>query len=357
MEEIFKYDINKSNKKNAKKVEDKWFMLSPRQSLQVKTEEELINEYTSLSAVPGWREYYREAYHVIYGKKFQTTENFIRWISQEGFTIADDVHVFKTEQYGLIEIPLSFVKIVNTKKIEEELKKLKNAKEEKKEETHTYSIRVPEIQKDKKIMEEMISKVDKETMYKIFCIANCNRDIKREVIDIYHEKWARAKYEFYLLLGNNLRIEEKQEMSLDLQELDLVIVGLRNKFNYPILQHITKDDYINNKVSKADEYKRMLYASLIESIYDEFYYYIPVFELFTIEDFINNKLPDSELLFKYFGEKYRAGGSIWEFIENEMPKVVKNILPLKNISKMQLNNGMKLSKFLSKLFNDDAFDI
>lgn len=358
MEELFTYDTNKtSSGETARKVDDKWFMLSPRQSLQVKTKNELIDEYHGLSEVPGWKEYYRDAYEEIYGKKFQASEKFIGWISQDGFTVADDVHVFETKPYGYIEIPLSFVKIVNMKKIEEELAKLQEQKKSKKEEERVYSIFVSDKDKDKKIMEEMIAKVDKDIMYNIFCIANGNREVHKDVVDIYLEKWARAKYEFYLLFGNELKIEEEREMVMDTHELDLLIMGLKNKFKYPMLQHIHREDYQTNSVTDANLYNAKLYDSVIEGLYEKFYYYVPMIKMFTMEDFTKGKIPANEQILKYFEGKYKEGDDLWKFIENEMPKILQYIEPLKNISKIRVTNGMKLSKFLSKLFNDDAFDI
>lgn len=356
MEESFVYNVNR-NTGFKPMIDKKWFMLSPRQSLQVKTREEIIEEYGSLENMPGYHPNLKLGY--VFGKKFQNSPRFMYNISQCGFRNTSIAKEFRIpDSYYYACVPLSAIKIVNTKKIDAELEK-----EEPEDESKIgYSIRIIDKDKKKEIMDEMISKVDRNVLSNLFAIANRNKKVDSDIIDKYLQEWALSKYEYYLMFGRELKIEEKKEIRIDDQELDFLIRDLINKFDYKILSKIPKEDFINNKISNIDIFYANAFDDFIGKVYDKYYAIYPMFMSLGKEAFISDKLPKNDLHEKYFDGKYVPGESTFDFLEENIPEMIWEDIKddmnyMRNLFEIRAQNGMKLSKFLSKVFDNNEFDI
>lgn len=143
-------------------------------------------------------------------------------------------------------------------------------------------------EKKKEIIDEMISKVDKNLMSVMCQVASGkegNFQIGEGVIDKYLQTWAQAKYDIYILFGRQLKIGKEVDLAADERETKPIIDSVKNKF--PI--------------------------------------YAPVISRFNYDDIIMNKCPKNELF--------------------------------ENACKGVYSPGMKLSKFFSKFFMDNQFDI
>ena len=68
----------------------------------------------------------------------------------------------------------------------------------------------------KKIKEEMISKVDKEKFKTaLFWSTKCkDAEVCNAAIDKYLEEWADAKYEFYIGMGNELKVSKSIDIPI-----------------------------------------------------------------------------------------------------------------------------------------------
>lgn len=139
----------------------------------------------------------------------------------------------------------------------------------------------------KKIKEEMISKVDKEKFKTaLFWSTKCkDAEVCNAAIDKYLEEWADAKYEFYIGMGNELKVSKIIDIPISDGEL----------------------------------------RGLVDSLKKAYPFHSVILDYFSLDDFRKNACPKNETMEKYCSPTYKV--------------------------------GMKLSKFLSKYFMDDKFDI
>lgn len=139
----------------------------------------------------------------------------------------------------------------------------------------------------KKIKAEMISKVDKEKFKTaLFWSAKfADAVVSDAVVDKYLEEWADAKYEFYIGMGNELKVSKTIDIPISDGEMRGLVDNLKKAYPF----HSVILDYFN------------------------------------LDDFRRNACPKNETMEKYCTPTYKV--------------------------------GMKLSKFLSKYFMDDKFDI
>ena len=148
-----------------------------------------------------------------------------------------------------LEIPLTLLSIVGKQNV------IKHEDESEKEEPNeNLSLRVKN--KEPKIIEEMINKVDRKLFKTILTTGiRTQRDYdgyldieKEEVVDNYLRDWANAKYEFYLLFGRNLSINVSKEIILADDEIARRFVKFigENEVYEPILSLIESKDVINN---------------------------------------------------------------------------------------------------------------
>lgn len=168
-----------------------------------------------------------------------------------------------------------------------------------------YSLTIKE--KDPKIIEEMIGKVDKDVMTKLFnvIVRSCDvgRGLSDDAIDVYLHKWAESKYEYYLLFGNSLTLNRE----IDIPEKEDVI---RKKTDTILNQDVVyRNKGKEGKVAVNTEHFK-IYKLFIDN--------------FSTNDILKNICPNNDLIEKYC-PTYKP--------------------------------GMKLSKFLSSYFCDPEFDI
>lgn len=97
------------------------------------------------------------------------------------------------------------------------------------------------------VYNEMISKVDKET-FKTFIFLGTGIFPKKDGIDRFLMEWAKAKADFYLMLGRNLTIRQENEYKMDRTEMAGAIDYLANSFPAyaPYLYMISPEKFINN---------------------------------------------------------------------------------------------------------------
>lgn len=112
-------------------------------------------------------------------------------------------------------------------------KKKEEKEEEKKEEPPIYSIEAS--LKDPKIIEEMIKKVDKKRLKNLLSISaslgeEARLFVSNEVVEEYLQRWAYAKYEFYLLFNRELSISKDIDLEVTIEEMKVLKRDLANEF-------------------------------------------------------------------------------------------------------------------------------
>ena len=129
-------------------------------------------------------------------------------------------------------------------------------KEEEKEEPPIYSIR--ETRKDPQIIEEMIKKVDKKRLKTLLNIsASLGEDMRyivdNSMVDKYLNLWANAKYEFYLLFGRNLTMEQNIEFEISEKEMRILKEDLCREFpKYGVyVSNMPTEYFISNEMSSS----------------------------------------------------------------------------------------------------------
>ena len=367
MEELFVYnDVKKS--KFEPMIDKKWFMLSPRQTLQVKTKEELEAEFGVLENMPGYSEIL--GIEKSFGRKFQNSPGFMFSISQFGFRNTSIAKKFKTENGMYSMIPLNAIKICNTKKIDSELERIEQEKKTKVEiEKKEYSIHKKASEKEVTIMDEMIAKANKkwDILKNIFNIANRGDEVNDDIISDYLRDWAYNKYEFYLLFGKNLSVEKEIDISINDYEFQSLVRELSNKCTVvqnTILNIIPNDTLENNFINNVESTYTGIIGAFDNFIQNNYSVFSPIVDTFSVGDFLDDKLPHNENHEKYFEDKYVVGSSLIDFLEKNFDFITDDdnlkewFSILRNMTKIKTRKGaVKLSKFLSKLFNDTQFDI
>lgn len=122
-----------------------------------------------------------------------------------------------------------------------------------KETKQQFSIRQKEH--DPAIIEEMKSKVDFKRFNTLLSMAASGQNdkvwVKKEVVEKYLDMWANAKYEFYLMFGRQLTIDQEVEFDKTEREMGIAKKELASKFPaYGIyLDEVRNSDLINNKFS------------------------------------------------------------------------------------------------------------
>ena len=152
--------------------------------------------------------------------------------------------------------------------------------EKKKEEVKTYSIH--HERQDRKIVDEMIAKVDRERFIKLCNIAmGRGAKVNDKVVDKYLEEWAKAKYDYYVAFGNNLVIAKPIEFKMDDTEISSMVFDLYKK--YP------------------------RYAATMEKIVEDGG---------GMKPFIENAMPRSSFFSKYCDKKmYQQGMKVSKFLK------------------------------------------
>ena len=121
-------------------------------------------------------------------------------------------------------------------------------------ETKTYSIR-QSGQKSREILDEMKSKVDRKRMQKLLSISASTSEhkyfVKNDMVEQYLELWANAKYEYYIMFGNQLKIEKEVEQEITSRDMKNLINDLRLQYpKYAFwLDNFESNEYVANKVA------------------------------------------------------------------------------------------------------------
>ena len=133
-------------------------------------------------------------------------------------------------------------------------KVFKHKDEEEEVKPPIHSIR--ETRKDPQIIEEMIKKVDKKRLKTLLNIsASLGEDMRyivdNSMVDKYLDLWANAKYEFYLLFGRNLTMEQKIEFEITEKEMKMLKEDLCREFpKYGIyVSNMPSKYFITNEIS------------------------------------------------------------------------------------------------------------
>lgn len=130
-----------------------------------------------------------------------------------------------------------------------------------------YSLR--NYSQDSSILEEMIGKVDRIRFKKLLCIASCDKSITMktisdDIVNKYLVRWAKAKYDLYLLFGRKLSLSKQIETAIDYDTMVNKIVELQ--FAFPqyanLLGGFSPEEFINNKCSG--------YNRLLSRVYDKY---------------------------------------------------------------------------------------
>ena len=117
----------------------------------------------------------------------------------------------------------------------------------------------PEINDE--LYKEMISKVNKDTLKKQFqipmSIGRKPMDVPDAIIDMYLEKWARAKAQFYLAFGRSLTLAKKIEYNMEENEMSCLLSELIRKYpKYALnLVKIQPKWFVDNKMQDVNEFK------------------------------------------------------------------------------------------------------
>ena len=153
--------------------------------------------------------------------------------------------------------------------------------------------------KDSEVIEEMISKVDKNAVFAILDSAakyfdNCSTTM--DIVEKYLHLWASAKYEFYLMFGRTFKAVKEVEFPVNPRS---------------IYEKFVKTFYVEHDKNGNDTSRFQTYWMLAKH--------------FSEREVVENKMDSDEDVQEFLGEYYTP--------------------------------EMKLSRFLSMYFNDTAFDI
>lgn len=105
--------------------------------------------------------------------------------------------------------------------------------------------------KDEEVMIEMIGKVNKELVTKLLTISNKNNPVKEEYVDWYLNEWAKAKYEYYILLGREFTYKKPVEIIMSDDEIRFAVNEVGKGYEGEkriILTTFRPDEWRNNRI-------------------------------------------------------------------------------------------------------------
>ena len=119
----------------------------------------------------------------------------------------------------------------------------------------------------KKIKAEMISKVDKEKFKTaLFWSAKAaDAVVSDAVVDKYLEEWADAKYEFYIGMGNELKVNKTIDIPISDNEMRGLVNNLKQAypFHSVILDYFSLDDFRKNVCPKNETMEKYKYEFVV----------------------------------------------------------------------------------------------
>ena len=361
METLIEYNSKIIKKdKSINKIVNALQLMTPYQSFFIKNEEELNQEYGVFHNAPGLDLRYKaEIYRkYIFDKRIRNSRLFQENIKRAN-NISDTVYLLRIDDIGLIEIPLSVIKI---DKDNSPFVEIDTEDEDAKFKTYSLISKISDIDK-KEIINEMISKVDLDVFEKLLRIANDRNKVNKEIVDFYLDTWAKSKIEFYIMMGRNLCCDKDFSIEADKAEIRILMNELGTKFpKYEsILSSFNISDIINNNIGNASDLIKYVICNLIEEMKIKSEFDILLIEKIGLLDFITGKIQkEHPVLKKYHGEYgYDIGIDTFDYMRKWIidEKLNDYIDLMDKIVKFNLKSGMKTSKFLSQLLDDQKFDI
>lgn len=110
------------------------------------------------------------------------------------------------------------------------------------------------VDKDEKIIDEMISKANRDYIKILLGYFGGTTVVKDDVVDNYIRMWAEAKYEFYILFGHKFKCVKPVDMPISDKEINNLFGELKNKYQFHsvILDYFDVNDVKNNKCPKNE---------------------------------------------------------------------------------------------------------
>lgn len=108
---------------------------------------------------------------------------------------------------------------------------------------------------DKEILAKMISMVDRDSVASLIKLGTRTSKILDEVVDWYLEKWAEAKYEHFLMLGQKLSYSKVVESTISESDMKMLVSEFKenNSKSYlwiynPVLNAIPTSFFVKNQL-------------------------------------------------------------------------------------------------------------
>lgn len=186
------------------------------------------------------------------GEEFIVTSDTIKKINR------DDYRLFIKEVDDLYyDVSIDMLKFKEKEPLQEQI----NNQEEI---IHTVQPTILNKDKEQHIIDKMISLVDMSRVNKLFAIAgsseNRKKMPKKEIVMDYLNRWANAKYEYFLLFNENLQIEKEVEFELDEMEMNAMVETLCYQFpKYALLlENMTSSEFVNNSLDHDHGLKKYI---------------------------------------------------------------------------------------------------
>lgn len=106
--------------------------------------------------------------------------------------------------------------------------------------------------KNPQIISEMIDKTDKDLVSRLLTIGNEGNPVKEEYVDWYIKRWAAAKYEYYIAMGNKLKVSKKVDIQMSDIEISRTVNEIVKKYRDEkryILLRVKTEEWRSNKIS------------------------------------------------------------------------------------------------------------
>lgn len=112
-------------------------------------------------------------------------------------------------------------------------------------EAKTYSINQKQ---DSKIIKKMINSVSPQFKEMVNYASGRARTISDDVINYYLQNWAIAKYDFYVMFGNKLKIEENVKIAIKVSDMKERQIELARRFKLycAFIMRFTPEEIIDN---------------------------------------------------------------------------------------------------------------
>lgn len=293
-ENIVFFSGKESNTYNKPKME-RWNNIKIGSKIHIMTEDEIIENYGAMNNAPGVQFFASQIPEIeekYLGKKFtvnKTLKERIEYATREKTCLYQPVIDYSRAYFPLSLFMVDDEGVENFPKPKEDVKLVK------------YNIKI----KDKKeeIINEMISKVNKETFKQLLSLGMSSfQTASDKAVDAYLRTWAEQKYEYYMMFNRNLFI--KKDISFS----------------------VTKDAM----------------TRMVDTLLSNYEVYNIILRIFKTEDFINNVCPKNGIL-EEFCETYKPGMKLSKFLSKYLNDVKFDI----DYSKVLQDKSTKTSLFIS----------